>query len=482
MRIVLANAFNPGLSWFFYSQGMASPPYGTCRAAGRLARLGHDVRVLDGQRLQMETSRLAEEIVRTDPMIVVIGAFPELHLHTFMGTSAFPHDIDLCAEVRKRLPKARILIGGYIPGIFPRDAIRLSGADGIVRTLDDLACGADEIQEEGSDAMLGFRLLQPAVSNYGIDPRFFLDRERIQPRPVLPILGATGCPHRCAFCATPIHFQGRYRERSLDQVLEEIATGVRDSGVRAWSVWDDTFTVRQDRLISFCRGLVQRGLDVRWWCFGQAHWILQHRDLLPIMRQAGCRMVWIGAESVDRNRLDAYRKGITPSEVARAAEALLEAELLPTMSFLFGEPDDDRSSLSRRLQASRQIQDMGCVNVYTLLIPVPGTTLFRELENRGRITRRDLRLFSGVRAVLELPGLSQEELEEEFLRAYSESVLSERWTRAFGRANLWEEANSLDPALPDLKELKNLAEVEFRRLQQLEKGPGREVDPCSLVS
>lgn len=495
LRIAFIHSWNHALSWFFYSQGVSTPPYGMCRAASLLTKQEHEVVVFDAHMLKEDAQAIALRVHDWRADIVVIGAFPELHLHTFMGVSAFPYDVEYCQTVRDALPECTILLGGYIPSSFRDKTLRLALAiDGIVYSQSDLQAWVDRCTgspkqvvhfDPEPSAVQGYSVLVPDIRDYGIDKHFYLDPPVKKVYPVLPILTATGCRHHCTFCATPEYFSGKYRTRPLDSVLNEIQDAVSQYSVTRWSVWDDTFTVEPSRVRAFCEGLLGRELAIEWWCFAHAKWVTRHPDLLGLMREAGCRMMWIGIESVDADRLGVYKKGNTTHEGLKAVELILQREILPTTSFLIGEPGEDQLSLERRIRASEYFQSLGSVNVYTLLIPVPGTELFRQLFDTNQISNRDLRLYSGARSVLKYKALKAEDLEEAFFSVYSRSILSARFMDAsWGGADLWRAGDASDPSHEKelyMVRLAQLAKDEFRRMRNLENGPGAKVDACMFV-
>lgn len=71
------------------------------------------------------------------------------------------------------------------------------------------------------------------------------------------------------------------------------------------SIWfgNDCFNVDGDHMLAIAEGLMERGLKVNWFYQGRADLLVRYRDLLPLMRRAGNRMVQIGIEaSTDEER------------------------------------------------------------------------------------------------------------------------------------------------------------------------------------
>ena len=238
------------------------------------------------------------------------------------------------------------------------------------------------------------------------------------------------------------------------------------SGMSALSVWDDTFTVAPKRVERFCDLMIERGLRVAWWCFGRTEWVLKNRRLLPKMARAGLRMMWLGVESGEADVLEGYGRS-TPFDRVQEAVRLLAAEgILPTTSFIVGPPDVTEDQLQREQERAAILYDLGTVNVFTLMIPLPGTKLHADLRARGLVASDDLRLYSGTRAVLRYPHVDAARVEGYFYENYRWSILGERFLGSVGRANLWQDHDAPDP--PDAAVLQAGFEAEVRRARSLE--------------
>ena len=84
---------------------------------------------------------------------------------------------------------------------------------------------------------------------------------------------------------------------------------MRDAhGVDAIEFTDNNFFVAEKRVVAFSRRMVGQG--VTWWGEGRIDTIDQYSDAtLALMRDAGCRMIFFGAESGDDEMLASMDKG-----------------------------------------------------------------------------------------------------------------------------------------------------------------------------
>lgn len=477
MKICFANPWAPSTSWFFYAQGMSTPPVGMCKVASMLLAAGHEVLVVDGQATYEPPAETLARLQRWKPDLVAVMAQPLEHLYTFMSTCALPYHLRFAERLKEAMPEVPVVLGGIYASRYPETVLKKCASVDVVLThhrtsLVDVAAaftGQRSLEQvegisfrnpdgqirvtptptvhrgEYIDALPAFHLLDGYPGRYGIDKYLFLGAERTI-RPVQPVLGSYGCPSRCSFCATPLFFGGEYHRRDPAAVVREIVHLHGKYGVDAFSVWDDTFTASAQSVRAICAQIIASGVNIRWWCFGRTEWVVRHPDLLGPLHQAGCRMMWLGVEAAEENQLKGYNKPQAGAHSLRAVELLRDHGIASTTSFIIGNVLDTRDSVRRLIDASQLFAEKGSVNVFTILVPIPGTPLHAELERRGLIQTTDLRLYNGTRAVLKYPNVDPEEVESLFFDAYRDAILGERALRQFGRTNFWDDETAGDEA------------------------------------
>jgi radical SAM superfamily enzyme YgiQ (UPF0313 family) len=165
-------------------------------------------------------------------------------------------------------------------------------------------------------------------------------------------------------------------------MIEEVRLLREKHGVVYVSVRDDTFTVNRKRVIDFCRGLVDAGLDLLWDCQSRVNIVDEER--LAWMRRAGCTHIQYGVESGSPRMLERLNKGIRLEEI-RAAAALTRRVGLGLSIYLItgidSETDEDLASTLRLIDEIRPHD--GLVSPLTVY---PGTALYHEARRRFGIT------------------------------------------------------------------------------------------------
>lgn len=177
-------------------------------------------------------------------------------------------------------------------------------------------------------------------------------------RESIGILTGRGCPYNCAFC-----FEGAtsktVRLRSMSNVIREIEE-VRKSNpnLLCVSVYDDTFTLDEKRVMEFCQYMKMCGL--RWTCEGHVARICQKPDMIRVMVESGLLAMQIGIESGSQKVLDGYNKHTTPEMIERVVEICKEAGV-PTLegNYIIGGAFETEETLTESLEHAKRLIDKG---------------------------------------------------------------------------------------------------------------------------
>ena len=184
-----------------------------------------------------------------------------------------------------------------------------------------------------------------------------------------------GCPYHCNWCAKPIYGQ-RYAVRSPERVVEEMAFLKRTYAPDHFSFVDDIFGLRPGWVEEFAREVEKQDARLPFRCLTRAD--LLSEDTVAALRHAGCRTVWIGAESGSQRVLDAMEKGNAVEDIRRAASRLHAAGIEVGFFLQFGYPGETREDIeaTRRLVAECGPDDIGISVSY----PLPGTRFHERVK------------------------------------------------------------------------------------------------------
>lgn len=129
-----------------------------------------------------------------------------------------------------------------------------------------------------------------------------------------------GCTFDCSFCSI-IAMRGRqFYTYSLDRVLADIRDA-RDHGARAIFLIDDNITLNVRRFEALCQAIIGAGLNhMDYIVQAMTSAIANHSEtLVPLMRKAGFRYVFLGIENILESDLNFLRAGSKNTHVKTGA-------------------------------------------------------------------------------------------------------------------------------------------------------------------
>ncbi|MBN2286649.1 MAG: cobalamin-dependent protein [Tissierellales bacterium] len=191
-----------------------------------------------------------------------------------------------------------------------------------------------------------------------------------------------GCPYSCSFCFCKEITGGRYYERSIASVIEELQT-IPENEIY---IVDDDFLFSRERLIEFCKALDLNDIHKRYLVYGRADFIANNEDIISLLKLHGLQAVIVGFESYREEDLDIYNKKSSIEENEKAAEVLrrngveIYATLILPMDFT-------KRDFNRLCQWIKKLGIM-FVNLQPLT-PLPGTEIFNQYEKELLIDRKD---------------------------------------------------------------------------------------------
>ena len=184
-----------------------------------------------------------------------------------------------------------------------------------------------------------------------------------------------GCPYHCNWCAKPIWGQ-RYNSRSPENVAAEMKW--LQENFAPDHIWfaDDILGLKPNWIEKFAGLLHETNAVIPFKCLQRAD--LVNEKTARALAKAGCKTVWLGAESGSQKILDAMDKGDKVEDIVRAAR-LLHVNGIEVGFFLqFGYPGETWDDVQMTLKMVRECapDDIGISVSY----PLPGTKFFERVK------------------------------------------------------------------------------------------------------
>lgn len=201
-----------------------------------------------------------------------------------------------------------------------------------------------------------------------------------------------GCPFKCAFCAVVPIYEARWNGKSADRIFRDIMYLKEKFGGDAIEFHDNNFFVSEKRTVEFSRLMLGQGMS--WWGEARIDTVDKYSDeSLALMREAGCKMIFFGAESGSDQLLQFMDKGgkQTGSQILRFAERLKKFDIIPEYSFVLGMPGPTPEAVEKQVEEEISfIRKVKTLNPRTEIIiyvysPVPteGSEMFTEVKKQG---------------------------------------------------------------------------------------------------
>ena len=191
----------------------------------------------------------------------------------------------------------------------------------------------------------------------------------------LNLVTTRGCPFHCNWCAKPI-WGKRYAMRSPGNVAEEMALVKRT--LAPDHVWfaDDIFGLQPRWVAELAVEIEARGALIPFTIQSRAD--LMTPLAVEALARAGCREVWLGAESGSQRVLDAMDKGIRVEQTAQATRRLRAVGIRACWFLQFGFPGETFEDVLATVEMVREClpDDVGVSVSY----PLPGTRFFELVE------------------------------------------------------------------------------------------------------
>jgi len=230
---------------------------------------------------------------------------------------------------------------------------------------------------------------------------------------VIPIATSRGCPFNCKFCSVIPMFGRRYRFKSIERVMEEIRAVASRKKAHIFFI-DDNFAANKERTKALLRRLLEEGIHIKWSAQMRTD-IAKDPELLELMARTGCFNVFIGFESINPKTLALYNKHQKVEDVIGCIKTLKDASIKIHGMFVLGGDTDDIETI-RNTQKFVSRLNINSIQ-FMMLTPLPGTPVFEELTQEGRIIHTDWSKYDAHHAVFEPKLMTAFELHMETLKA-----------------------------------------------------------------
>ncbi len=194
---------------------------------------------------------------------------------------------------------------------------------------------------------------------------------------------------KCAFCSWTTLYN-KWRTQSPEKVLDEIGRLIDDYGIK--EVFDDTGCFPAGNwLREFCEGVIKRGYNRKIVIGCNMIPGVVNQEQYNLMAKANFRFVLFGLESADQNTLERIHKCGKAKDIEESMRMAKQAGLQPHVTCMVGYPWETKEQAKATVDLTKKLFDKGYIDTLqaTIVIPYPGTPLFKECEQEGWLKTKD---------------------------------------------------------------------------------------------
>ncbi len=352
---------------------------------------GHDVILFDHFISRMSVAKVANWIKRLKPDVIGFSVL----------SATFPTANAIAKKVKEWNPNLTIIYGGILATFCAQEilshcdfvdiVVRGEGELTIVDLLEKLEGRRDLSGVLGISYRQNGKLLEnndrPLIRD--LDSLPIPDRKLFQHTykfygKIATAISTRGCPYRCRFCSCWKFSQGKWRLRSVENVIEELIY-LQDEGFEEVLFTDDAFNANPKRILKFARLLKKEKLDFYWHINGRID--VGDVHLLRTLVKLGCKTICYGIESANQRILDYYNKRTTPDIAIAAVKKAKKAGIeYISGGFIIGAPTETKEEVLNTIKFGLKLQKYGLTALqFQLLFISPGTELYQEFVNKGYI-------------------------------------------------------------------------------------------------
>jgi len=355
------------------------PPLDLLNCAALLRREGHDVSLLDYRAEVVSVAARDEAAAAADRIFITTTPLDRWQCPTL--------DTDATFAFIRGFPADKTWVAGTHATMRPEWVLQETGVAGLL--LGEPEASVCRVVAEGAAAT------GPGVAVRGTDPTATAKAEPLDlstfPVPAFDLIDinryqyellggrflvletARGCPFGCTFCSREMYGKP-VRRKSVEQVLVEIEDALGTTGFRHAYFIDLEFTFHREPVEALCEEYLRRGWNFRWTC--QTRFDQIDRELLVLMKRAGCRLIHFGVETGAERQVAALKKGLTLEQIRTQHALVQDCGVETAMFFLLGHPGETEAEQQATIDFAQQLNpDYASFNIAS---PYPGTR-FHEI-------------------------------------------------------------------------------------------------------
>lgn len=372
-----------------YNSHIITPPLGLGYLASYAQKFGHKVLIIDALRDNLSNEQVVEKINAAGISAVGITCL-----------SAFYNEVVELSKMLKAEGK-KVFIGGIHPTFMPKQTLIDTGADYVslgegeislkklldanfdgtgiqgiynLENLPDKPIKGEKVENLDDLPMPDWGQISP--KSYPRAPHGAVTKNY----PIGIIITTRGCPYGCKFCASPNFYDRKIRFRSPKNVVDEIEYLVKNYGVKEIHFEDDNFTLKRSHAYEVCKMIVDRKIKITFTCPNGIRADKVDKELLLMMKKAGCYCFAYGIESANPQILKNINKDEDIETIKKSIDIAADCGIDCVGFFIFGLPGETKQSIEQSINFA--LSSKLTRAQFMILDVLPGCNLYDDLDGQ----------------------------------------------------------------------------------------------------
>jgi radical SAM superfamily enzyme YgiQ (UPF0313 family) len=195
----------------------------------------------------------------------------------------------------------------------------------------------------------GCMLRTQRIENLDVLPRadydLFMDKKRdytweipfTNHKPIFLMNTSRSCPYTCSFCTVRDIWGVLWTSQGAERVVDDIEYIQKTYNPAGVYFREDIFTANKKRVTEICELILKRGIKMNWACETRVD-LGSEESFIALMAKAGCKGIYVGAESGSQRMLDFYNKQIKVEQIMATCRHAKKHGIVTAMSLIVEHP------------------------------------------------------------------------------------------------------------------------------------------------
>jgi radical SAM superfamily enzyme YgiQ (UPF0313 family) len=203
-----------------------------------------------------------------------------------------------------------------------------------------------------------------------------------------PTLASRGCPYQCTFCSSPTMWTTTWISRDIDDLINEINFAKNKYQITNVEFYDLTAIINTEWIKEFCRKMIDQKIDVSWSLPSGTRSEALSLEVIQLLKASGCQKLTYAPETGSDRLLNKIKKKVNLEHMLFSMSSAAREGIIVKANIVFGFPDQTYKDLIYDFMLLFKLAMIGIHDVTCFAFsPYPGSELFLQLENEGKIKR-----------------------------------------------------------------------------------------------